>query len=99
MSKRTYWTALAIGLLLLFVVLSGAGSQTNDAASYVHTDQDNNGIPDDLEYRLANEFAPILFYDADEPNLPTTVERFLGKTELWYFSEYCSPQQVLISKT
>jgi hypothetical protein len=99
MSKRTYRTALVVGFQFLFCVLGGAGGQSDDVVSYVHADQDNNGIPDDLEYRLANEFAPILFYDADEANLPTSVERFLGKTELWYFSEYCYPQQILISKT
>jgi len=58
----------------------------------------DKGASDDLEIRLANQFAPILFYDAEEPNLPTSVQKFLGNTELWYFSEYCRPQQVLISK-
>lgn len=57
-----------------------------------------DGIAEDLELRLANEYAPILFYDADEPNLPASLDRFLSTAELWFFSEYCRPQQVRIMK-
>lgn len=61
-------------------------------------DTDHNGIPDELEMRLALEFAPILFYEASEPNRPTSVERFLQNAELWFFNRNCSPQHVLIGK-
>jgi hypothetical protein len=98
MSLRTARNILSVCFYLLFFGVGGASSQSEDLTAYVRADQDHNGIPDDLELRLANEFAPILFYDADEPNLPTSVPRFLGNTELWYFSEYCRPQRVQVSK-
>jgi hypothetical protein len=82
----------------MFFGLFWTAGQIEDGNGYDHADLDHNGIPDDLELRLANQFAPILFYDAEEPNLPASVEKFLGNTELWYFSEYCRPQQVLIAK-
>lgn len=91
-------TALSIVANLLFLGLSGASCHSEDEPSHASVDQDHNGIIDDLELRLANEFAPILFYDADEPNLPTSVQRFLSHTELWFFAENCRPQQVAISK-
>jgi hypothetical protein len=46
---------------------------------------------------LANDFAPILFYDADEPNLPTEAKRFLRSTQLWFFSRDCRPRQAFAS--
>jgi len=85
---------IAAGCVALWV--SGASAQNEDGT--VQADEDHNGIPDDVEFQLANQFAPILFYDADEPNLPTSVDRFLGHTELWFFSESCRPQRVQISK-
>jgi hypothetical protein len=87
MPKPSLQRMLAIGFPLLVWGLGGAA------------DRDRDGIPDDLEFRLANQFAPILFYDAEEPNLPASVQRFLGNTELWYFSEACRPERVLISKS
>jgi hypothetical protein len=98
MTKCTSQTVLSVALNLSFFGLGAASCQIGDGVDYIHADQDRNGIPDDLELRLANEFAPILFYDADEPNLPTSIERFLSKTELCYFSEYCRPQHARISK-
>ena len=68
------------------------------ASSATPADEDHNGIPDELELRLANEFAPILFYDNDEPNLPTSVERFFKNTELCFFSKDCRPEQVPVAK-
>lgn len=90
-------TGLSVALSLLFFG-AGAASRQSDGSGHVPVDQDHNGIPDDLELRLANQFAPIMFYDAEEPNLPTSIEKFLSNTELWYFSEYCRPEQVRINK-
>jgi hypothetical protein len=94
--KRTLRIAFALAYSIVFWTLFGLSAQSEDGN--VQTDEDHNGIPDDVEFRLANQFAPVLLYDADEPNLPTSVDRFLGNTELWYFSEFCHPQQVQISK-
>ncbi|MBV8819194.1 MAG: hypothetical protein JO022_12605, partial [Acidobacteriaceae bacterium] len=56
-------------------------------------DRDNNGIPDSLELRLANLYAPVLFYSADEPNLPTRVDAFLKNRQLWFYGKYCVPDR------
>ena len=84
---------MAARLFFALALLTGAGHAGRTAS----VDEDRNGIPDELEIRLANEFAPILFYDADEPNLPATVDRFLKNTELWFFSKDCRPQRVRVA--
>jgi hypothetical protein len=81
-------------------VITGKASSFQIAAfetSGALVDQDHNGIPDDLELQLANEFAPILFYEASEPNLPSSAQRYLQNSELWFFSRNCSPQQVPVA--
>ena len=93
--KRPIHTALAVGFTVSLLGLFGRASQTD---AILHVDRDKNGIADDLELHLANEFAPIVFYDPEEPNLPASVDSFLKETDLWFFGEYCKPEQVLISK-
>ena len=93
--NRALPLALPVCFSLFLCGIQGTAGQP-DAPPPI--DRDRNGVPDGLELRLANEFAPILFYDRDEPNLPASVERFLAETDLWFFSQYCDPQQVLISK-
>ena len=55
--------------------------------------QQKQELSDDVLMQLANRYAPILFYDSDEPNLPTSVDRFLAREELWFFSKSCRPAQ------
>jgi hypothetical protein len=74
----------------------GAADDGRSAASSKETDRDGDGLPDDLELRLANEFAPVVFYSADEPNLPARVDPFLVRGQLWFFSQYCTPEQVFV---
>jgi hypothetical protein len=47
--------------------------------------------PDGVAARLAEQFAPLVLYAADEPNLPMDVPSYLQKAELWFFSGRCSP--------
>ncbi len=54
---------------------------------------DAEGSPEDL-VALANRFAPVILYPADEPNLPTSVDDYLRKSELWFYSEYCHPSHM-----
>jgi hypothetical protein len=79
------------GFLALCILVAGGNGA-------VQEDRDHDGIADELGYRLANQFAPILFYEPDEPNLPTSVERFFRQTSLWFFSEDCRPQQVQLGR-
>ena len=60
-------------------------------------DRDSDGIPDSLEQELAERFAPIVFYVADEPNLPTNVSRFLKQTSLWYYDRDCHARAVKVA--
>ena len=85
--------------MLVAVLLPLSVTRAADAIQGQDSDRDGNGLPDELELRLANQFAPIVFYDPDEPNLPTRVDQFLKMTQLWFFSKYCSQQQVLIGAT
>lgn len=65
-------------------------------------DLDADGLPDDLEQTLAEKFAPIVFHENNEPNLPTNVDVFLTHTALLYHDENCSPpldEQIVIPKT
>src|SRR5215831_13183093 len=52
-------------------------------------DIDRDGISDTLEQELAERFAPVLYYEKDEPNWPTTVELFIPKTSLAFYDENC----------
>lgn len=61
-------------------------------------DLDHDGLPDSLEQELAERYAPIIFHDPDEPNLPTNVEIFLPQTELWFYDERCPKTKIQISK-
>jgi hypothetical protein len=40
---------------------------------------------------LAQTFAPIVYHDAEEPNLPANVDWFLERTSLWFHDVKCSP--------
>lgn len=50
-------------------------------------DQDGDGLRDLEEDELADKFAPIMFHEKDEPNLPTSVDWFLPKTTLRFKDE------------
>jgi hypothetical protein len=60
-------------------------------------DRDGDGIADSLEQELAERYAPIVFYVADEPNMPTNVPRFLKQTSLWYYDRGCHPSAVKVA--
>ena len=60
-------------------------------------DSDGDGLDDGLEQSLAERFAPILFYAADEPNLPAEVRWFLARTEVRYFHKNCQTEDRLVA--
>lgn len=53
-------------------------------------------VPDGVAMRLAEQFAPLVLYAADEPNLPMDVPSYLQKAELWFFSDRCTPSNVRV---
>jgi probable HAF family extracellular repeat protein len=50
-------------------------------------DNDGDGIDDNLEQRLANKFAPVIFIEPDESNYPVNVEWFLSRARLQYHED------------
>jgi hypothetical protein len=80
-----------IAAALLMAVNAGADCAAARAL------QPANVSPDAL-LRLANDYAPILLYPADEPNLPASVDDYVATAELWFYSEYCRTPQVKAGK-
>lgn len=54
-------------------------------------DADGNGIPDALEQRLAEQYAPTLLFHANEPNMPVDVNWMLSHAGSLDFFEKCFP--------
>jgi GDSL-like lipase/acylhydrolase family protein len=53
-------------------------------------DNDEDGIPDELEQQLAIKYAPDVLFAPNEPNFPVNVEWFLQRSDLSY-EEKCYP--------
>ncbi len=60
------------------------------------SEKDGNGFNDAVEQRLAEQYAPIVYYVRDEPNLPTNVDWFLPKTSLYYFDHRSHQKRLCI---
>jgi hypothetical protein len=75
------------------VIGAGARATVLDCApgDYPVADDDGDGIIDRCEQTLAERYAPIIYHSSDESNLPTNVDWFLPKTELWFYDDACTP--------
>jgi hypothetical protein len=87
---------LLIAIMVVFGTSYSPSAPTSvpvvqNQTSQSDADLDRDGLKDQLEHELAEKFAPILFHDPDEPNLPTSVRRFLSQTELWFYDGRCHP--------
>ncbi|MBC8029986.1 MAG: hypothetical protein H7Z16_07730 [Pyrinomonadaceae bacterium] len=60
-----------------------------------NTDRDADGIPDDLEQRLLDKFAPVFKYDAKENVYPIKVGDYLGQVFLMFAHRGCEDHAVL----
>jgi hypothetical protein len=94
------WSGLIVSLLAMSVLLSQSRLHLEivpekPIAKTNELDRDRDGIPDELEQQLAEKFAPVIYYTADEPNLPTNVLTFLSQTSLWFFDKSCRPEGTL----
>lgn len=85
-------TSNARNVFLLVLMIYGSFSAQNQI-DQVTDDRDGDGLSDQLEHELAEKFAPIVFHDPNEPNLPTSVDMFLLQTELWTYDDRCRPRQ------
>lgn len=54
-------------------------------------DADGDGLADRCEDLLARTFAPVVLHSANDPALPTNVDWFLLRTELWFYDDACEP--------
>lgn len=59
------------------------------AAALLQNDFDGDGLSDDMEVRLARQFAPVLHFHPGEMFYPSAVESYLDETDL-YFQRYNS---------
>src|SRR6267154_3197830 len=88
-------------LLLAIVVVSATSRYSStptpvpvvwNQTSQSDDDFDRDGLKDQLEHELAEKYAPIVFHDPDELNMPTNVKSFLAQTELWFYDDRCRPK-------
>lgn len=89
-------TSIARNVFLLMIMIHGSLSAQNQIDGSTN-DRDGDGLRDQFEQELAEKFAPIVFHDPNEPNLPTNVVMFLSQTELWSYDDRCRPQQKKIT--
>ncbi len=61
------------------------------------TDQDGDGLTNLQEQELAERFAPVIYHQTDEPNLPANVDWFLGRTALRFFDRTCGVDDLLVT--
>jgi hypothetical protein len=69
---------------------SAAGLQvtaTPAAAPVLPVDADHDGINEDLEQKLAERFAPLIYIEPDESNYPVNVDWFLDRANLQYHED------------
>lgn len=59
------------------------------------TDKDADGIPDELEQRLLNKFAPVFKYDVKENVFPIKVEDYVRQVFLMFAHRGCGDHPVL----
>ena len=64
-------------------------SQTVRVRDRWFVDYDDDDIDDGNEQRLAEKFAPIIYHESGDPNLPTNVEWFLARTEMRFYDHTC----------
>jgi hypothetical protein len=91
-----------LSIFMLTVYACGAGLPALSMSAPNRTEQsttdlDQDGLSDQLEQDLAEKFAPIVFHDPSEPNLPTSVELFLPQTELWTYDDHCQPMRKIVT--
>src|SRR5262245_7657706 len=60
---------------------------TPKAAPAVPADNDHDGINDDLEQRLAELYAPVIYIEPDESNYPVNVDWFLARAHMQYHED------------
>jgi hypothetical protein len=61
-------------------------------------DADDDGLDDGLEECLARHYAPVVYHAPDEPNLPTSVESVLARTDLYVYDRGCRPHRILVAR-
>ena len=94
-------TAILIATMLegnpiVSLPLNGTG-QNRPAVETSNPDRDSDGLNDSYEQTVAERFAPIVFHDPKEPNLPTNVGVFLPDTDLWFYDSRCKQRSIKIA--
>jgi uncharacterized repeat protein (TIGR01451 family) len=62
---------------------------------FLGEDLDLDGISDDFEYMLIDKYAPILFFEENEDNFPSSVDWYLQKTTLRFHRSGCTDKEMV----
>src|SRR4029078_6530495 len=81
---RRHAVILLALLAIIPFVFRFAQAQTTPG---VVVDNDHDGVDDNLEQKLAEKYAPIIFIEPDESNYPVNVEWFLARAHLQYHED------------
>ena len=59
-------------------------------------DRDHDGLDDGFEQRIAEQYAPVLFFEAQEKTYPASVAWLLGRMQLQHREDGCSPDHTSV---
>lgn len=90
---RALLAGVVVAAGLLLAPASPVAAEPAAIQLFTPGDNDSDGINDDLEQRLANEFAPVVLMESDESNWPVNVEWFLARARMEYHED-CFPSDV-----
>jgi FIMAH domain/Bacterial Ig domain len=76
-----------IALTLLAVIIYFFTLVHAQTTPGVVVDNDHDGVGDNLEQKLVEKYAPIIFIEPDESNYPVNVEWFLARAHLQYHED------------
>jgi hypothetical protein len=92
--------ALGAGWAIARVVIAGENGNPSPPQVALHpfgaipkprVDRDHDGLDDQFEQRIAAQYAPVLFFEAQERTYPASVTWLLGRMELQHREDGCSP--------
>ena len=62
----------------------------------VKVDKDHDGLDDNFEKSIAEQYAPVLFFEAQEKSYPANVAWLLGRMQLQHREDGCSPDHTSV---
>jgi hypothetical protein len=94
-----------VGRSVLTSGSSGGGGSPPSAAGALQpfsaipkplVDRDHDGLDDGFEQQIAEQYAPVLFFEAQEKTYPASVAWLLGRMQLQHREDGCTPDHVSV---